>query len=211
VVDCCEKRRITWGGAGPAVLDKKRSLDRKGSIKFSEVQFDRAPSIKLGEPIGKAVRNPLDLIKSGEPLIVQEKRKAAVRALDGLEEAAARDESCIWHRVLVSLPFFLFCCTSFQGWGGMGGWEPCVPPGHSCPSCDVHKLNVRASGCARGSSRCSHFELSPAAPAGVTYGCLCLVAPVIPVKQVAVRQCSVIAALLMLFKPVHWGSWPLQC
>lgn len=96
------------GRAGPAVLEKKRSLDRKGSIKFSEVQFDRARSIKLGDPIGKAIRNPLDLIKKADALIVQEKKKAAVRALDSLEDAAARDESCIWHRVLSpkSFPFF---------------------------------------------------------------------------------------------------------
>eukprot|EP00884_Botryococcus_braunii_P013250 jgi/Botrbrau1/21926/Bobra.0249s0050.1 len=85
-------------GAGPAVVEKKKSLERKGSIRFSEVQFDRAPSIKLGDPIGKASRNPLDLIKSNEPLLVREKRKAAARPLGDLEDAAARDESCVWHR-----------------------------------------------------------------------------------------------------------------
>ena len=54
---------------------------------------------ELGESIGTRELNPLDLVKRTPPLLSEDKRRAPQRALGALEEAAARDETCVWQRV----------------------------------------------------------------------------------------------------------------
>ena len=54
---------------------------------------------ELGESIGVKVINPLDFVKTAPPLLSQAKKKAPERALGSLEDAAARDETCVWQRV----------------------------------------------------------------------------------------------------------------
>ena len=55
--------------------------------------------VKLGESAGIRTINPLDFVKRSAPLLSQEKTKAPERALGRLEDAAARDETCVWQRV----------------------------------------------------------------------------------------------------------------
>ena len=54
---------------------------------------------ELGESMGVRVINPLDFVKKAPPLLSQAKKKAPERALGRLEDAAARDETCVWQRV----------------------------------------------------------------------------------------------------------------
>ena len=43
--------------------------------------------------------DPLQFVKSPMPLLSADKKKAPERALGKLEDAAARDETCVWQRV----------------------------------------------------------------------------------------------------------------
>jgi hypothetical protein len=55
--------------------------------------------VELGESAGIRMINPLDFVKRSAPLLSQEKKIAPERALASLEEAAARNETCVWQRV----------------------------------------------------------------------------------------------------------------
>ena len=43
--------------------------------------------------------DPLQFVKSPMPLLSADTRRAPERALGRLEDAAARDEACVWQRV----------------------------------------------------------------------------------------------------------------
>ena len=45
--------------------------------------------------------DPLQFVKSPMPLLSEDRKRAPERALGKLEEAAARDETCIWQRVSI--------------------------------------------------------------------------------------------------------------
>ena len=49
----------------------------------------------------------MEMIKRGTPLLSVERRQAPARPLSSLESAAARDETCVWQRVmrLLILPY----------------------------------------------------------------------------------------------------------
>lgn len=52
--------------------------------------------------------DPLQFVKSPMPLLSEDKNKAPERALGKLEDAAAREETCVWQRVRRS---FLICAA----------------------------------------------------------------------------------------------------
>ncbi len=60
---------------------------------------EKPRAVELGESMGIRTINPLDFVKRSAPLLSQEKNKAPERALGSLEDAAARDETCVWQRV----------------------------------------------------------------------------------------------------------------
>ena len=59
----------------------------------------QANGAQLGNSIAAAARDPLSLIKSAAPVLSQDKKQAPARALGALEDAAGRDDTCVWQRV----------------------------------------------------------------------------------------------------------------
>ena len=64
-------------------------------------QEQRAPRDSIGLDRSMSLRkiDPLQLVKSPMPLLSADTRRAPERALGRLEDAAARDEACVWQRV----------------------------------------------------------------------------------------------------------------
>ena len=74
----------------------------------AEAPAQRAPQQKRQQPAGNiglersmSLRkiDPLQFVKSPMPLLSADKKKVPERALGKLEDAAARDETCVWQRV----------------------------------------------------------------------------------------------------------------
>ena len=55
--------------------------------------------VHVGDSIGMAARNPLDLIKSDAPLLTEAKTSKQPKPLAPLVDEAGRDETCVWYRV----------------------------------------------------------------------------------------------------------------
>lgn len=59
----------------------------------------QAGNIGLDRSMSLRKIDPLQLVNSPMPLLSADKKKAPERALGQLEDAAARDETCVWQRV----------------------------------------------------------------------------------------------------------------
>ena len=64
-------------------------------------QEQQVPRGSIGLERSMSLRkiDPLQLVKSAMPLLSADTRRAPERALGRLEDAAARDEACVWQRV----------------------------------------------------------------------------------------------------------------
>ena len=64
-------------------------------------QEQQAPRGSIGLDRSMSLRkiDPLQFVKSPMPLLSADTRRAPERALGKLEDAAARDEACVWQRV----------------------------------------------------------------------------------------------------------------
>ena len=64
-------------------------------------QQQPAPAGNIGLERSMSLRkiDPLQFVKSPMPLLSADKKRAPERALGKLEDAAARDETCVWQRV----------------------------------------------------------------------------------------------------------------
>lgn len=71
-----------------------------------------AQKTELGESVGIKMIDPLEFVKTAPPLLSQAKKKAPERALGSLEDAAARDETCVWQRVHVLPAHHMFSSIS---------------------------------------------------------------------------------------------------
>ena len=64
-------------------------------------QEQQAPRGGIGLDRSMSLRkiDPLQFVKSSMPLLSADTKRAPERALGRLEDAAARDEACVWQRV----------------------------------------------------------------------------------------------------------------
>lgn len=85
-------------GAHPAQAEPKEEVKAEAPAPPPPQQEQQQETPQLGQSIAAGQRDPLSLIKSGPPLLSQDKKQAPARALGPLEAAAKQDDACIWNR-----------------------------------------------------------------------------------------------------------------
>ena len=77
--------------AQPPPPQQQRQPQQEAPPPAGNIGLDRSMSLRRIDP--------LQLVKSPMPLLSADQKKAPERALGQLEDAAARDETCVWQRV----------------------------------------------------------------------------------------------------------------
>ena len=77
--------------AQPPPPQQQRQQQQEAPPPAGNIGLDRSMSLRRIDP--------LQLVKSPMPLLSADQKKAPERALGQLEDAAARDETCVWQRV----------------------------------------------------------------------------------------------------------------